>query len=279
MNENTRNMNENSRGPNDRGRGSHDNARKWKRKNQNFTGSSRSGILRGRNANNNGTSNSSNSSNAGENHEEYTVETGPDAPAPLDLTQLKATKVQELLKIAESMGVDTAKGQKKQNLLFTILQKQAQKRGIIYAEGTLERMADGYGFLRSAEENYLHGPDDIYVSSQHIRSMGLRTGDTLYGQIRPPKETERFFALMSVLKINGMTPQEAGHRIVFDNLTPLYPDSRLIMEYEPLLLDTRIIDLFVPIGKGQRALIVAPPRTGKNNFAEKYCQCDYCQSS
>ena len=193
----------------------------------------------------------------------YKVDEGPNAPPPLEMGKLKEKTIVDLISLAESMGADGMAGQKKQNLIFTIFQKQAEKRGAMYAAGTLERMSEGYGFLRSAEENYAPGPDDIYVSSAQVRSLGLRTGDYISGQIRPPKETERFFAVLNVQKINGVSPEETNRRVFFDNLTPLYPDSKLKMEYQPLLLDTRIIDLFFPIGKGQRALIVAPPRTGK----------------
>jgi transcription termination factor Rho len=161
------------------------------------------------------------------------------------------------------MGVENTTGQKKQNLIFAILQNQAAKNGIVYAAGTLEKLPEGYGFLRSSDYNYLPGPDDIYISPSQIRLFGLRTGDTITGQIRPPKDSERFFAMLRVDSVNGETPEAAHRRILFDNLTPLYPEERLIMEWNPGQLDTRIIDLMTPIGKGQRGLIVAPPRTGK----------------
>ncbi|MCB1315907.1 MAG: transcription termination factor Rho [Leptospiraceae bacterium] len=185
------------------------------------------------------------------------------APDPIDLTELKGHPIEELTRIAEEMGAENVSGQKKQNLIFTILQKQAESQGIVYASGTMEKLSEGYGFLRSADYNYLPGPDDIYVSPSQIRLFGLRTGDTITGQIRPPKESERFFAMLRVDTVNGQSPEVANRRILFDNLTPLYPEERLVMEWEPKHMDTRIIDLLTPIGKGQRGLIVAPPRTGK----------------
>ncbi|TGM95713.1 transcription termination factor Rho, partial [Leptospira yasudae] len=151
----------------------------------------------------------------------------------------------------------------KQNLIFAILQAQAERDGQVHAAGVMEKLPDGYGFLRSPDYNYVPGPDDIYVSPSQIKLFGLRTGDTVEGQIRPPKESERFFAMLRVETVNGYTPDVAGKRALFDNLTPLYPNERLKMEYDPSMLDTRILDLMCPIGKGQRALIVAPPRTGK----------------
>jgi transcription termination factor Rho len=185
-------------------------------------------------------------------------------PPPIDLTEIKAMPIEELSRIAEEMGVETTAGLKKQNLIFGILQRQAEQNGVVHAAGTLERMQEGgYGFLRSPDYNYLSGPDDIYVSPSQIRHLGLRTGDTITGQIRPPKDSERFFAMLRVDTVNGSTPDQVGRRILFDNLTPLYPNERLNMEWNPGQLDTRIIDLFTPIGKGQRGLIVAPPRVGK----------------
>ncbi len=189
--------------------------------------------------------------------------TGGTPPDPIDLTELKRKPIEELTTIADSMEVENTTGQKKQNLIFAILQKQAERNGVVFASGTLEKLAEGYGFLRSSDYNYLPGPDDIYISPSQIRLFGLRTGDTITGQIRPPKESERFFAMLRVDSVNGESPDVAHRRILFDNLTPLYPDERLQMEWNPAQLDTRIIDLMNPIGKGQRGLIVAPPRTGK----------------
>lgn len=148
-------------------------------------------------------------------------------------------------------------------MIFAILQAQAERDGQVHAAGVMEKLPDGYGFLRSPDYNYVPGPDDIYVSPSQIKLFGLRTGDTVEGQIRPPKESERFFAMLRVETVNSYTPDVAGKRALFDNLTPLYPNERLKMEYDPSMLDTRILDLMCPIGKGQRALIVAPPRTGK----------------
>ncbi|MDH5654341.1 MAG: transcription termination factor Rho [Spirochaetia bacterium] len=187
---------------------------------------------------------------------------GP-TPKPIDLTELKRKPIEELTTIAEEMGVENNAGLKKQNLIFAILQKQAEQNGVVFAAGTLEKLPEGYGFLRSSDYNYLPGPDDIYVSPSQIRLFGLRTGDTITGQIRPPKDSERFFAMLRVDSVNGEGPEVAHKRILFDNLTPLYPDERLVMEWNPAQMDTRIIDLLSPIGKGQRGLIVAPPRTGK----------------
>jgi len=187
---------------------------------------------------------------------------GP-VPEPIDLTELKRKPIEELTTIADAMGVESVSGLKKQNLIFAILQKQAEQNGAVYAAGTLEKLSEGYGFLRSSDYNYLPGPDDIYVSPSQIRLFGLRTGDTITGQIRPPKESERFFALLRVDSVNGESSDQANKRILFDNLTPLYPNERIIMEWNPSQMDTRIIDLLSPIGKGQRGLIVAPPRSGK----------------
>ncbi|MEQ9363373.1 MAG: transcription termination factor Rho [Leptospirales bacterium] len=186
-----------------------------------------------------------------------------ETPEPIDLTELKRMPIADLTQIADKMGAENASGQKKQNLIFAILQKQAEQNGVVYASGTMERLSEGYGFLRSTDYNYLPGPDDIYVSPSQIRLFGLRTGDTITGQIRPPKESERFFAMLRVDTVNGESPDVAHRRILFDNLTPLYPEERLVMEWDPSQMDTRIIDLLTPIGKGQRGLIVAPPRTGK----------------
>lgn len=187
---------------------------------------------------------------------------GP-TPAPLDLTQLKRKSIPELIELANSLGAENTNNLKKQNLIFAILQAQTEREGIVYASGVMEKLPDGYGFLRSPDYNYISGPDDIYVSPSQIKLFGLRTGDTVEGQIRPPKDNERFFALLRVESINGYPPEIANKRALFDNLTPLYPNQKLNLEYDPNHLDTRILDLMAPIGKGQRALIVAPPRTGK----------------
>ncbi|TGK31127.1 transcription termination factor Rho [Leptospira gomenensis] len=187
---------------------------------------------------------------------------GP-TPVPIDLVELKKKAISDLIEVAKGLGVENTGGLKKQNLIFAILQAQAERDGQVHAAGVMEKLPDGYGFLRSPDYNYVPGPDDIYVSPSQIKLFGLRTGDTVEGQIRPPKESERFFAMLRVETVNGYTPDVAGKRALFDNLTPLYPNERLKMEYDPSMLDTRILDLMCPIGKGQRALIVAPPRTGK----------------
>ena len=184
-------------------------------------------------------------------------------PEPIDLVKLKQKAIGELTELAKSMGVENTNGLKKQNLIFAILQSQSEKDGQVHAAGVMERLPDGYGFLRSPDYNYVPGPDDIYVSPSQIKLFGLRTGDTIEGQIRPPKESERFFAMLRVETVNGVPPEVANKRALFDNLTPLYPNERLNMEFDPSHMDTRILDLMIPIGKGQRGLIVAPPRTGK----------------
>jgi transcription termination factor Rho len=181
----------------------------------------------------------------------------------LDLVELKDMSIQALNQIAKDLGVQGAAGLRKQELIFKILQTQAEKSGLIFSEGVLECLPDGFGFLRAPEYNYLPGPDDVYVSPSQIRRFDLRTGDTVSGQIRPPKEGERYFALIKVDAINFEPPEEARNKIFFDNLTPLYPDKRLKLETVRDNYCGRVMDLLTPIGKGQRGLIVAPPRTGK----------------
>lgn len=183
----------------------------------------------------------------------------------LNLAGLKDMSISELTHIAKAMGIEGATGLRKQELIFKVLAAQTEKSGLIFSEGVLETLPDGFGFLRAPEYNYLPGPDDIYVSPSQIRKFDLRTGDTVSGQIRPPKEGERYFALIKVEAINFEAPEQAREKVFFDNLTPLYPDEQLKMEIEtdPDKVSARVIDLVTPIGKGQRALIVAPPRTGK----------------
>lgn len=181
----------------------------------------------------------------------------------LDLAELKDMSISELTHIAKEMGVEGASGMRKQELIFKVLAAQTEKSGLIFSEGVLETLPDGFGFLRAPEYNYLPGPDDIYVSPSQIRKFDLRTGDTVSGQIRPPKEGERYFALIKVEAINFEQPEHSREKVFFDNLTPLYPDEQLKMETTPDKVSARVIDLVTPIGKGQRALIVAPPRTGK----------------
>jgi transcription termination factor Rho len=184
----------------------------------------------------------------------------------MNLQELKTKSPSDLLAYAEDLEVENASNLRKQDMMFAILKKLADNDTPIYGDGVVEVLQDGFGFLRSPEANYLPGPDDIYVSPSQVRRFGLRTGDTVSGQIRAPKDGERYFALLKVEEINFGAPEEVRHRINFDNLTPLYPDERLVLEIEdPTIKDltTRIIDIICPIGKGQRALIVAPPRTGK----------------
>jgi transcription termination factor Rho len=180
-----------------------------------------------------------------------------------NLATLKEMSISGLTQIAKSLDVPGATGMRKQELIFKVLAAQTEKSGLIFSEGVLETLPDGFGFLRAPEYNYLPGPDDIYVSPSQIRKFDLRTGDTVSGQIRPPKEGERYFALIKVEAINFEAPDMAREKVFFDNLTPLYPDERLTMESAPDSLAGRVIDLVTPLGKGQRGLIVAPPRTGK----------------
>ncbi|MCH6544617.1 MAG: transcription termination factor Rho [Deltaproteobacteria bacterium] len=181
----------------------------------------------------------------------------------LNLTSLKRKKISELALIGKNFSIDGAANMRRQELIFAILQAQTEKNGFICGEGVLETLPDGFGFLRAPDYNYLPGPDDIYVSPSQIRRFGLRTGDVISGQIRPPKEGERYFALLKVESINYEDPDKAREKILFDNLIPLYPDARLLLECIPDEYTTRITDLLIPIGKGQRGLIVAAPRTGK----------------
>ncbi len=181
----------------------------------------------------------------------------------LDLVELKDMSIIKLNQVAKDMNISGAAGLRKQELIFKILQTQAEKSGLIFSEGVLECLPDGFGFLRAPEYNYLPGPDDVYVSPSQIRRFDLRTGDTISGQIRPPKEGERYFALIKVDAINFEPPEEARNKIFFDNLTPLYPNVRLKLETVRDNYSGRVMDLLTPVGKGQRGLIVSPPRTGK----------------
>lgn len=181
----------------------------------------------------------------------------------MNLAALKAKKVSELTAIAREFDVDGASSMRKQELIFALLQAQTEKNGLIYGEGVLETLPDGFGFLRAPDYSYLPGPDDIYVSPSQIRRFNLRTGDTVSGQIRPPKDNERYFALLKVEAVNFEDPEKARDKILFDNLTPLYPDRRIVLERESNEYSSRIMDLLTPIGFGQRGLIVSAPRTGK----------------
>jgi transcription termination factor Rho len=181
----------------------------------------------------------------------------------LNLKALKEKKISDLALIGKNFNIEGAANMRKQELIFAILQAQTEQNGHIYGEGVLETLPDGFGFLRAPDYNYLPGPDDIYVSPSQIRRFNLRTGDIISGHIRPPKEGERYFALLKVESINYEDPERAREKILFDNLTPLYPNERLCLEYQPEDYTTRIVDLLTPVGKGQRGLIVAAPRTGK----------------
>ena len=181
----------------------------------------------------------------------------------MNIAELKEMNISSLSTIAKELNVSGASSMRKQELIFEILKAQTEKDGLIFAEGVLEILPEGFGFLRAPDYNYLPGPDDIYVSPSQIRKFNLRTGDTISGQIRPPKDGERYFALIKVEAVNFEHPTEARNKILFDNLTPLYPNERIQLENEKENVSARVMDLLTPIGKGQRGLIVAAPRTGK----------------
>jgi transcription termination factor Rho len=181
----------------------------------------------------------------------------------MTIAELKEKNITELTKIARSLELPGASGLRKQDLIFKILQAQSEKEGHIFAEGVLEILPDGYGFLRSPDYNYLPGPDDIYVSPSQIRKFDLKNGDTISGQVRPPHEGEKYFALVKIEAVNFESPDEARNKILFDNLTPLYPQERLKLETVRENISARVMDLLTPLGKGQRGLIVSPPRAGK----------------
>ncbi|MFO7555634.1 MAG: transcription termination factor Rho [Desulfobacterales bacterium] len=181
----------------------------------------------------------------------------------MNIVELKEKKISELNLMAKDFKIDGAAGMRKQELIFALLQAEIEKTGLIFGEGTLEILPDGFGFLRAPNYNYLPGPDDIYVSPSQIRRFNLRTGDTVSGQIRQPKETERYFALLKVEAVNYEDPEVAREKILFDNLTPLYPERKIMLEVDSDNYSTRIMDLLTPIGFGQRGLIVSPPRSGK----------------
>ena len=188
----------------------------------------------------------------------------------MNLKELKEKKIGELTLLAKKYNIEGATSLRKQELIFALLQSQSEQNGLIYGEGVLETLPDGFGFLRAPDYNYLPGPDDIYVSPSQIRRFNLRTGDIVSGQIRPPKEGERYFALLKVEKVNYEDPEVAREKILFDNLTPLYPQEKINLEIAPnAAISMRIMDLFTPIGKGQRGLIVSPPRAGKTMLLQK----------
>ena len=190
------------------------------------------------------------------------VELTAEEKAALSSKGLKTKKIEEVLQLATKLKIENAAGLRRQELVFETLKRAAQLVDV-FGDGVLEILPDGYGFLRSPDYNYLPGPDDIYVSPSQIRRFGLRTGDTVSGTVRPPKDGERYFALLKVEELNYEVPEKSKEKILFDNLTPLYPEQRLKLEHEPGEFTTRVVDLMAPLGKGQRALIVAPPRTGK----------------
>src|SRR5512134_2130983 len=181
----------------------------------------------------------------------------------MHLAELKQKSIADLNEVARDLKIDGAPTLRKQELIFAILQAQTANNGVVFGEGVLETLPDGFGFLRAPDSNYLPGPDDIYISPSQIRRFNLRTGDTVSGQIRPPKDTERYFALLKVEQVNHEDPEISREKILFDNLTPLYPQSRVKLETAPDNYSARIMDLMTPLGRGQRGLIVAPPRTGK----------------
>ena len=181
----------------------------------------------------------------------------------MTISELKHNNITELTTVARDLKISGVSGLRKQELIFRILQAQAEKEGLIFGEGVLETLPEGFGFLRSPDYNYLPGPDDIYVSSTQIRRFDLRTGDTVSGQVRPPKDNEKYFALVKVEAVNFESPEQSKKKILFDNLTPLHPDRRLTLENTRENLSGRVMDLLAPIGMGQRGLIVSPPRTGK----------------
>ena len=194
----------------------------------------------------------------------------PNKEEGMEIAELKSMSIAELAKLAKQLNVNDISGLKKQDLMFRILQAKTEKEGLIFGKGVLEILPDGFGFLRSSDYNYLPGPDDIYISPSQIRRFSLRTGDTVSGQIRPPKEGERYFALLKVEAVNFENPEDAKDKTLFDNLTPLYPNERFVLETIPGEISTRIMDLLTPIGKGQRGLIVAPPYSGKTVLLQKF---------
>ncbi len=188
---------------------------------------------------------------------------------PMDISELKSKKIVELNSIAKELNISGYSDLRKQELIFKILEAQTAKDGLTFSKGVLEVLPDGYGFLRSSDYNYLPSPDDIYVSPSQIKKFSLRTGDYVSGQVRPPKEGERFFALLRVEAVNNLNPDEIRERTLFDNLTPVYPTKKLILESSPGEYSMRIMDLLSPIGKGQRGLIVSPPKSGKTILLQK----------
>ncbi len=188
---------------------------------------------------------------------------------PMDISELKSKKISELTKIAKELNISGSSDLRKQDLIFKILEAQTEDEGLTFSKGVLEVLPDGYGFLRSVDYNYLPSPDDIYVSPSQIKKFSLRTGDSVSGQVRPPKEGERFFALLRVEAVNDQDPESIRDRVLFDNLTPLYPNERVRLETAPGEYAMRILDLLGPVGKGQRGMIVSPPKAGKTILLQK----------
>src|SRR5687768_13802622 len=188
---------------------------------------------------------------------------GGDSPPRLNISEMKEMSIQKLTQVAKDLNVPGASGMRKQDLIFQILKAQTEQSGLIFSEGVLEVLPDNFGFLRAPDYNYLPGPDDIYVSPSQIRKFDLQTGDTVSGQIRSPKEGERYFALVKVEAVNFEAPDRAREKLFFENLTPLYPENRFVLETASDNLSGRVLDLMAPMGRGQRGLIVSPPRTGK----------------
>jgi len=198
------------------------------------------------------------------------METVKEGGIDMEIGELKGKSILELTKLAKDLNVNGISGLKKQDLIFKILQAKTEKEGLIFGEGVLEILPDGFGFLRSPDYNYLPGPDDIYISPSQIRKFSLRTGDTVSGQIRPPKEGERYFALLKVEAVNLGNPEDTKDKTLFDNLTPIYPNERFLLETKAQEASTRIMDMLTPIGKGQRGMIVAPPYSGKTVLLQKF---------
>jgi len=197
----------------------------------------------------------------------------------LNVSTLRKLTIPKLQKIAKELKINGISGLRKEELIYRIMEAQTQKNGLLFGEGVLEILPDGFGFLRSPNYNYLPGPDDIYVSPSQIKKFGLKTGDTVSGQIRPPKENEKYFALLKVEMVNGEPPEKIQSRIPFEELTPIHPNERFILETTPDEITTRVIDLIAPIGKGQRGLIVSPPRAGKTVILQEifFYQQVFCQ--
>jgi len=187
----------------------------------------------------------------------------------MDIVDLKSKTIAELTALAEELKIPGISGLRKSELIFKILEGKTEQDGLIFAEGVLEILSEGYGFLRSPDYNYLPGPDDIYVSPSQIKRFDLRNGDTISGQVRPPKESERYFALLRIEAINFENPEISKHKIIFDNLTPLYPENKIILEHDSKDTTTRVMDLLTPVGRGQRALITSPPKAGKTIILQK----------